>query len=184
MNTKLFATLLLATPLLFGCAVRKDYTDAPVTFGGLYPKTAVLGYEGEPMPIEDAGIVTTDGVLYLTSLDGKPIHTYKTLKTKSLYKIEMGRYQLHLTPGEHVLTMGFSSSTGGGPTPTYRAWSKADVTKTITIAKGQVIHLNPGWSNGKWNAFTHDGSRALPVIKADFLELAAQEQPEPATTNQ
>jgi len=165
MNKKLITALLLAQTILLGCA-SYNYTDAPPTLGMMYSKYAYLGYEGEPKPIEDVGIVTTDGLIKISSVDGYPVSGYKVLKTSGMYS--GGRYQLHLLPGVHTLTMGFSDNRGGGS----RSWSTSDITKTISLRKGQVIHLSLSGDGRSWTAKESDGSSALAVITSDFKELA------------
>jgi len=165
MNKKLITALLLAPTLLLGCA-SYNYTDAPPTMGKMYSKYAYLGYEGKPRSIEDVGIVTTDGLIKIRSVDGLPASSYTELKTSGFYS--GGRYQLHLLPGVHTLTMGFSDNRGGGS----RSWSTSDVTKIISLSKGQVIHLSLYGDGRTWTAKESDGSSAMAVIVSDFKELA------------
>ena len=164
MNKKVIAVLLLASTTLFGCA-SYNYTDAPPTLGMMYSKYACIGYAGEPKPIEDVGIVTTDGLIKIRSIDGQPTSSYTVIKTSGMYS--GGRYQLHLLPGTHILTMGFSDDRGGGS----RSWSTSDVTKIITLGKGQVIHLSLTGNGKTWTAKESDGSSALAVIASDFQDL-------------
>jgi hypothetical protein len=164
MKRKTIAVLLLAQTMLFGCA-SYNYTDAPPTLGVLYSKYAYIGYTGEPKPIEDVGIVTTDGLIKISLVNGQPISSYKVFKTSGMYS--GGRYQLHLLPGTHVLSMGFHDDRGNGS----RSWSTSDVTKTISIIKGQVIHLFVTGNGRTWTAKESDGSSVLPLITSDFKEL-------------
>lgn len=166
MKKKAIAALLLTQTMLFGCA-SYNYTDAPPTLGMLYSKYAYMGYAGEPKPIEDVGIVTTDGLIKISMVDGQPISSYKVFKTSGMYS--GGRYQLHLLPGTHVLSMGFHDDRGNGS----RSWSTSDLTRTISIAKGQVIHLSLAGGSGRntWTAKESDGSSVLPLITSDFKEL-------------
>lgn len=117
------------------------------------------------LPIEDVGLITTDGLIKIRSVDGKPMADYRRFKTSGLYS--GGRYQLHLLPGVHVLTMGFHDDRGGGTI----SWSTSDVTKTVTIGKGQVIHLALSRDGKSWSAKEFDGASALPAIKGDFGDL-------------
>ncbi|QGJ19863.1 MULTISPECIES: hypothetical protein [unclassified Polaromonas] len=165
MNKKIITALLLVPAILAGCA-SYNYTDAPPTMGKMYSKYAYLGYEGKPRPIEDVGIVTTDGLIKIRSVDGLPASSYTELKTSGFYS--GGRYQLHLLPGVHTLTMGFSDDRGGGS----RSWSTSDITKTISLSKGQVIHLSLYGDGRSWTAKESDGGSALAVITSDFKELS------------
>jgi hypothetical protein len=165
MNTKSITVLLLAQAMLVGCA-SYNYTDAPPTMGVMYSKYAYIGYVGELKPIEDVGIVTTDGLIKIRSVDGQSTSGYKVLKTSGMYS--GGRYQLHLLPGTHVLTMGFSDDRGGPS----KSWSTSDITRTISIEKGQVIHLSLSQSGKAWTAKESDGSSALATITSDFKDLA------------
>ena len=164
MNTKTITALLLAQTMLFGCA-SYNYTDAPPAMGVMYSKYVYIGYSGELKPIEDVGVVTTDGLIKIRSVDGQSTSGYKVFKTSGFYS--GGRYQLHLLPGTHVLMMGFSDDRGGGS----KSWSTSDITKTVSIHKGQVIHLSL-FENGKtWTTKESDGSSALATITSDFKEL-------------
>lgn len=146
---------LIAT-LLFGCTTY-TYTDAPA-FGVLHSKYVQIGYEGELRAIEDIGIITTDGIIKINSINNKPINTLKTFKKSGLYA--MGRYQLHLLPGVYVFSLSFNSGD---------AWSTSDVVKSITITNGQVLHLS--WidtGRNRWSVKVSDGSAALATIRTDF----------------
>jgi hypothetical protein len=164
MNTKSITAFLLVQTMLFGCA-SYNYTDAPPAMGGMYSKYAYIGYASELKPIEDVGIVTTDGLIKIRSVDGQSTSSYKVLKTSGLYS--GGRYQLHLPPGTHVLTMGFQDDRGGGS----KSWSTSDITKTISVDKGQVIHLSLSGNGKTWTAKESDGSSALATITSDFKDL-------------
>jgi hypothetical protein len=61
--------------------------------------------------------------------------------------------------------------------PSQRIWSTSDISKTVTLEKGQVLHLK--WVlNGKaWTAEELDGSSAIEVIKNDFKELTKELPP-------
>lgn len=165
MSTKSIALLLIAQAMLVGCA-SYNYTDAPPTMGVMYSKYACIGYAGELKPIEEVGVVTTDGLIKIRSIDGQPTSGYKVLKTSGLYS--GGRYQLHLLPGTHVLTIGFSDDRGGPS----KSWSTSDITKTISIAKGQVVHLSLSQNGKSWTAKESDGSSAIATIHSDFKDLA------------
>lgn len=166
MKTKIIAALLLTQATLFGCA-SYNYTDAPPTLGVMYSKYAYIGYAGETKPIEEVGVVTTDGLIKIRSIDGQPASSFQVFKKSGMYS--GGRYQLHLLPGTHVLSMGFHDDRGNGSI----SWSTSDLTRTISIAKGQVIHLSVGGGNGRgtWTAKESDGSSVLPLITSDFKEL-------------
>lgn len=166
MNPKTITALLLAQTLLFGCA-SFNYTDAPPAMGVMYSKYAYLGYSGDLMPIEDVGIVTTDGLIKISSVDGKSTSSYKVFKTSGLYS--GGRYQLHLLPGTHILTMGFHDDRGGGS----KSWSTSDISKMISIRKGQVVHLSVSGNGKTWTAKESDGSSALTTITSDFRDLTS-----------
>lgn len=165
LKVKTVLAVFACTALLTGCG-SLNYTDAPPTLGVLYSKYAVLGYAEPQQKIEDVGIVTTDGLIQIQSVDGRPISTLKRYKVSGLYS--GGRFQLHLLPGEHTLTMSFRDDRGNGTI----SWSTADLTKVITINKGQVIHLWLSRDGRTWDAKQADGAGALDVIVSDFNELA------------
>ena len=164
MNTKSITALLLASVMLFGC-VSYNYTDAPPTMGVMYSKYAYIGYTGEIKPIEDVGVVTTDGLIKIRSVDGQSTSSFKLFKTSGLYS--GGRYQLHLLPGPHTLVMGFHDDRGGNS----KSWSTSDITKILQLSKGQVIHLSLSENSRTWTAKESDGSSALATIKSDFNDL-------------
>lgn len=163
-KARLALTAAIIAATLPGCASH-NYTDAPPTLGVMYSKYVFLGYDGEQRPIEDVGIVTTDGFLLIQTVDGQSLHDFKVYKSNGLYS--KGRFQLHLLPGEHTLTMAFRGKQIGN----YVYSSKSNVTKTINIDKGQVIHLQVTQSGNKWGAFESDGSSALASITQDFKDL-------------
>ncbi len=167
MKTKFVTALLLVQAMLVGCA-SYNYTDAPSTIGVMYSKYAHMGYAGDLKPFEDVGIVTTDGPIYIHSVDGQAISSYRVFKTSGLYS--GGRYQLHLLPGTHILSVGFSDSRGGP----YRSWSTSNITKVISIEKGQVVHLSVSQNGKTWTAKESDGSSALATITSDFKDLASR----------
>jgi hypothetical protein len=134
--------------------------------GMMYSKYAYIGYAGELRPVEEVGIVTTDGLIKIHSVDGQSTFDYKVLKTSGLYS--GGRYQLHLLPGKHVLTLGFSDDRGGPS----RSWSTSSISKMISIEKGQVIHLSLSQNGKTWTAKESDGSSAIATIHSDFKDLA------------
>lgn len=164
MNTKSISALLLALLFLIGCA-NNNYTDAPPSLGMMYSKYAYIGYDGELKPIEEVGIVTTDGLVKIRGVDGVSVDSLNKYKTSGLYS--GGRVQLHLLSGTHTLILGYHDDRGGGNI----SWSTSNVTKTITIAKGQVIHLMAGNSGNKWTAIERDGRSAIGAISSDFKDL-------------
>lgn len=158
-------TVIIATQFaLIGCA-SYNYTDAPSTMGVFYSRYAYIGYAGDLRPIEDVGVITTDGLIRINSLDGQPMGNFRNFKISGFYS--GGRYQLHLLPGVHVIKMGFYRYQG----PSGSSWSISDITKTIEISKGQVIHLSLSEFRNTWSAKELDGSSALSVIKNDYAEL-------------
>ena len=164
MNIKSIAAVLVTQTLLFGCA-SYNYTDAPPAMGSMYSKYAYIGYDGELKPIEDVGVVTTDGLIKIKTVDGQQAPDFKVFKTSGLYS--GGRYQLHLLPGVHTLLLGFHDDRGGGS----KSWSTSDLMKAVSINKGQVIHLSLSAGGKTWTAKESDGSSALATITSDFKDL-------------
>jgi hypothetical protein len=156
--------IISATLTLVGCA-SYTYTDAPPSLGPLYSKYAVIGYEGEIQDLDSVGIVTTDGLIKITSVDGKPLSRYRTYLDRGFYS--GGRFQLHLEPGEHDLTLAFSDDRGGSS----RSWSTEDIYKKITIERKQILHLSLHKSWNSWDAKKHDGSSARSIVERDFHAL-------------
>lgn len=165
MKVKLITAALIAVSLLSGCA-SNSYTDAPPTLGVMYSKYAYLGYSGDPQPIENVGIVTTDGLIKIKQIDGDAIEQFQVYKTSGLYS--GGRFQLHLLPGNHTLTMGFHDDRGSGTI----AWSTMDVTKTFTIEKGQILHISVVNQGRHWDANVTEGAKDRAAIESDFASLS------------
>lgn len=159
-HIQISSALLIAT-LLFGCYTPTyTYTDARSSV--LDSRYVQIGYEGELRAIEDVGIVTTDGIVNIKSINNKPIDTFKIFKKSGLGS-SIGRYQLHLLPGTYVFSLGFYSG---------NAWSTSDIVKSVTVTNGQVLHLS--WidsGRSSWSVKEHEGSAALASIRSDFKEL-------------
>lgn len=168
MKKTLIIAALTATSLLTGCA-SNSYTDAPSKMGVLYSQYAFVTYEGSQKSFDEIGIVTTDGLIKIVSVDDMPVGSYKSYIKKGFYS--GGRYQLHLSPGQHKLEYGFHSDNGGGS----KSWSRQNQSRVINIAAGQVIHLGLVTSWGTWTAKESDGKKALATIKADFNTLQVNE---------
>lgn len=166
MKRNAIAILAIALGLMTGCASH-NYTDAPSRMGFLYSKYAYLGYDGDVRPIEDVGIVTTDGLIRIQSVDGQPMSHYREFKASGFYS--GGRYQLHLLPGTHLLKMGFHKDLGDGNI----SWSTSSITKTVSIEKGQIVHLELSEGVRTWKAVESDGGSAREMVLADFKELCA-----------
>lgn len=164
MKLKALTAILFATVILIGCA-SYTYTDAPPSLGPLYSKYVVIGYGGEIQDLDSVGVLTTDGLIKVTSVDGQPLSNYRMFLDSGFYS--GGRFQLHLEPGKHDLTLAFSDDRGG---PT-KAWSTVDISKKITIEKKQILHLSLSKSWNKWDARQHDGSAARATIERDFKAL-------------
>ena len=167
MKRQTIAALLIATGLATACASH-NYTDAPSRMGFLYSRYAYLGYDGDIRPVDEVGIVTTDGLIQIQSVDGQPMRHYRGFKTSGFYS--GGRYQLHLLPGTHLLTMGFHKDLGDGNV----SWSTSSITKAVSIEKGQIVHLALSEGGRTWKAIESDGGSAREVILADFKELRAE----------
>lgn len=151
---------------LAGCATY-SYTDAPPTLGVMYSKYVQIGYEGNLKQIDDVGIITTDGVVKVQSINGKPMTNFRLFKTRGVYS--GGRYQLHLFPGDYEIGMSFHFDKGAG----YRAWSTSNLSRTVTVTKGQVLHLSWIDQGIVWDVRVSDGISALSAVKGDFNELTA-----------
>jgi len=164
MNIKSVSISLLTLLSLAGCA-SNNYTDAPPSLGMMYSKYAYIGYDGELKPIEEVGVVTTDGLVKIREVDGYSIDAMQEYKTSGLYS--GGRVQLHLLSGVHTLILGYHDDRGGGSV----SWSTSNITKTITIAKGQVIHLRGGINGRTWSVAEVDGGSAISTIASDFKDL-------------
>ena len=156
-------TFFFSTILICACS-SFNYTDAPSRLGGFYSQYVMIGYEGDIKPIEDVGIITTDGFIKVHMIDGVNVKDNRIFN--SIGHNTLGRYQLHLNPGKHTLSLNFSMMT-----PSSHSWSTTPATKSIDIKKGQVIHLSLIFNKETWNAKESDGAAALPVISEDFKKL-------------
>jgi hypothetical protein len=162
---KNISIFLLGIFLLGGCATH-SYTDGPPSIGAIYSKYAQIGYEGDLRPIGDIGIVTTDGIVKVRQLNGRPMESFRLFKAASLFP--GGRYQLHLLPGAYELALAFRFDNGSGSI----SWSTSDLTKSIIVTKGQVLHLSwIGRGRSSWGVQEFDGSSALATITDDFEKL-------------
>lgn len=166
MSARLAATVCLLSAIQLGCA-SYTYTDAPSAMGGVYSKYAVIGYGGNLRPLKEVGVVTTDGLVKIKELDGQPVSNYRVFSSSGFYS--GGRYQLHLLPGSHTVIMGFHDNRGNGSI----SWSTSDITRTLQIDRGQVIHFSLQQDGRAWGVKETDGSGALEAISKDYLELAA-----------
>jgi hypothetical protein len=159
--------VLIITTMMYGCAnPTYTYTDAPPTMGPMHSKYVQIGYEDELKPIEDVGIVTTDSIVNIRSINDRPIESFNIYKKTGI--ASQGRYQLHLLPGTYTLSLSFR---------TENLWSTSNLTKKISITKGQILHLSWVGFRNKWNVEEHDGSAALDIIRNDFIELSTTKQP-------
>jgi hypothetical protein len=169
-----FLSLFVAVLVISGCATNYNYMDAPPSLGGVYTKYAVIGYDGEIKDFSEVGVITTDGVIKINLIDRKPIAQFRVFKTSSLYP--GGRYQLHLLPGTYKLSLSLRYDDGR----TWM-WSTSDLARTITVEKGQVLHLAASTPTRRtWTVKYHDGSGALPTIMKDFDELKQLHSETPA----
>lgn len=158
---------LLACVLALTACGSLDYTDAPPTLGVMYSKYAYTGYSGDLKPMADVGVVTTDGLIQVQTVDGKPLSAYRSFKTRGLYS--GGRFQLHLLPGSHRLSLSFHDDRGSGTV----SWSLSNIDKTIEVKAGEIIHLSLVTGGNTWNVRISDGSAARQVIASDFAALQA-----------
>ena len=69
--------------------------------------------------------------------------------------------------GTHTLTLTYHDDRGDGSI----SQSTSTLTKTITITKGQVVHLRGYMDGNKWNVVELDGKSAIAVITSDFKDL-------------
>lgn len=164
MHIKSIVISLLALLSLISCA-SNNYTDAPPSLGMMYSKYAYIGYDEALKPIEEVGIVTTDGLVKIVEVDGRSIYSLMEYRTSGLYS--GGRVQLHLLSGTHTLTLAYQDDRGDG----FISQSTLNLTKTINIAKGQVVHLRGYMDGNKWNVVELDGKSAIAVITSDFKDL-------------
>ena len=165
MKRQTIAALAIATGLATACASH-NYTDAPSRMGFLYSKYAYLGYDGDVRSVDEVGIMTTDGLIQIQAVDGQPMTHFRGFKATGIYS--GGRYQLHLLPGAHVLTMGFHKDLGDGNV----SWSTSSISKTVSVDKGQIVHLSLSEGGRTWKAIESDGGSARKVVLADFKELS------------
>ncbi|MCA1326083.1 hypothetical protein [Herbaspirillum sp. alder98] len=179
-KTKTSIALLISTlALLAGCStldrmteLQHNYTDGSSGPGGLSRKAVMLGYGGPVKPWNELAIVTTDSTLVVEAIDGVPASSFRLWKNKSL--AATGRFQLHLPPGEHVLTMSFSDNRSSR----IRSWSQFNQDFAVNLVAGQVLHLEKRTDGNTWGVSRYDGSRAKAVIQIDFYNLERANQAE------
>lgn len=157
-----FVIVLLA--LLLSACASNNYTDGPPSLGFIYSRYVYIAYDGPLRAFEDVGIVTTDGLFRISSVDNVSVNVMHNYQDNGLYA--GGRVQLHLLPGKHHLKLGYYDDRGDG----FITESVSLISKEITIAKGQVIHFGGQFSKIAWSP-AQDGRSALDVMKRDFEEL-------------
>jgi hypothetical protein len=165
MNIRLLAA---AATLALGACASTQYGDG-ISLPGLESKYAKIGYEGPLRDVGTVGIVTTDGIVRVSSVNGKPTGEMPGFANKAW--AGSIRYQLHLPPGTHRLSMSFYLNNGQRT-----AWSTSDVEQVITLAPGQIVHLTWLEQRRGWSVMQGDGSAARNAIHADFAKLT-QAQP-------
>jgi hypothetical protein len=163
---ELFFGLTFCMLLLSGCAApSSSYMDAPYV-GGLYAKTAEVGYPGDFRPVESVGVITHDAIITIKKVtqDGVPVEL-RTFKSDT-YLQPTGRYQLHLLPGLYQVEFCFYIYDGNRA-----VWCNQPIVKTVDASAGKVVHY--AWINsGKtWGIAEYEGAGDLPEIKADFQQL-------------
>lgn len=158
--------------LLAGCA-SNSYLDAPPSLGFLYSKRVQIAYAGELRGLDEVGVITTDGIVAIESVDDVPVREIRSFQKRAWYS--NGRYQLHLLPGSHRLTLSFSFYFGTTHFTRF-AYSTSDLSKVVHLEKGQVLHLSLINMGRQWDVRASDGSAALAEIRADFAALTAGER--------
>lgn len=160
--------LVAATCALTACAFPSTkYTDAPYV-GGMYSKTLLLGYDGEPRPISEVGVMTQDGVLQVRKIsrDGQVVPLRAISKKDYLHST--GRTQIHLLPGKYQVEFCFFASS-----PQRTAWCTTPVFRTVDMSAGQVKHYAFLERGRQWSTVEHDGTQDLAEIEADFKMLTS-----------
>lgn len=171
--TKKSIVLLVSTiALLAGCStiermveLKHNYTDGSSGPSGMSRKAVMLGYDGPVRPWSEIAVVTTDGTLNVEAIDRTPASSFRLWENKTLAK--SGRFQLHLPPGDHILTMSFADNRSS----LVRSWSRSNQDVVIKLVPGQVLHLEKHVNGNTWGVSQYDGSSATAIIKIDFYNL-------------
>jgi hypothetical protein len=163
----LFVALML---MLSGCSTTHlDYRDGPrALYKKWFTDTVILAYVGEVKPFDEVGVFTKDHFIRIYSING--IKEKEYLKNYRKYKSSglrgEGRYQLHMKPGTYIFEIGIFSSDAS-----HRISSTSNITETIEIKKGQVIHLSMNKKGRYWSVKKTNGLTGLDEMKKDFSHL-------------
>ena len=147
------------------------YTDGTIPFMDRYPSVAIIGYFGSIRKFEDVGIITTEGTLTVTTIDGILVDHLRKYEIKTKIPSQPGRYQVHLMPGRHVVQFKlFSDMNSLLGIPLLR--SSEQSTRIIDLKEGDVMHITPYFPNNEyWGIKFSNGIAALPEMKKDFQKM-------------
>ena len=163
--------LLIALILtLAGCSTTHlDYRDGPrAIYKKWFTDTVILAYAGEVKPFGETGVFTKDHFIQIRSINGIKAKEY--LKNYRKYESSglrgEGRYQLHMEPGTYTFEIGVHSRDAS-----HHIYSTSNITETIDIEKGQVIHLSMNKKGNYWSVRKSNGATGLDEMKKDFSLL-------------
>lgn len=154
----------------WGC-VSLNYTDGASQFIRRNVPIAVVGYSGDFRPIEEVAVVTTDGMLKVVAIDGIPAFKFRILTLTPAG--DYGRYQVHLEPGTHELTLsmqGFKYHPYPGTDPLKNA------KRRVHIKKGDIMHLSLVKNGVFHDVRATDGRAGLSALTYDFDRLVKDYQ--------
>ena len=152
-NMKRVLTTAFCALLLSGCVTPVKYGDVSgfMGMGFLAKKTVTFGYDGQPKPFEEVGILALDSRLRIRSIntrDGSVVNTVsKTIGGLGIINSPTD-VQIHLLPGEYVLSTCFFIDMGNQGS----AYCKTPLELPVALSANQIIQLS--WSSAKAGGWT------------------------------
>lgn len=169
-RTRLLSLALICMMPLIGC-VNLDYTDGAAQFIRRGVPIALIGYSGDFRPVEEVGVITTDGIMKVVAIDGIPAYKFRILTLTPAG--DYGRYQVHLEPGKHELTLsvqGFKYHPYPGSDPLKNA------KRRIQIRQGEIMHLSLVKNGIYYDVRATDGRAGLAALTSDYDRLVKDYQ--------
>jgi hypothetical protein len=138
---------------------------------GLASKTVQLRYPGAVRPLEDVGVVSynADLVVKVKDSDGNDVKIFSVYGKKGIDA--NGLNQQHFLPGTYTFVFGFYR-VSYAENAQYSSIAKSiyDITKVVTIEKGDIIHFTYTVKGRQWSLIQKDDSAEKDKVKADYEE--------------
>lgn len=93
--------------MMSACSTQLTYSNLP-RLGFMYSKQIDLAYPGPVRSLGEVAVVSHQAALDIVSLDGRKDYAFTSWNERGFHK--SGAYQLHVSPGTHILEFCFSFS--------------------------------------------------------------------------